>query len=224
MATGQSLLDLCEDLDRELQLQSGEADVARGLRALNAAQDYLEGLLAQHPDVFGGQTANVSTANNTESSAFPAGFLRIDRLQYLDASTSRPAWDLEPIKRVGGHAWSRAWPLYIVTTTSGGKPRGYWTNGTNIYWDPLPDGTHTVRCYGFKTASDLTAGGTFAYPDLCMLALATFAVKVLRIGVDDPTPDYTALANDLFTPLLATLANFNRDGAAPLQYRYGHDT
>ena len=35
-----------EDLNRELDLQTGEADVVRGLRALNTAQDHFETLVA----------------------------------------------------------------------------------------------------------------------------------------------------------------------------------
>ena len=53
MATGQTILDLMEVFDRGLQLQSGESGVTMGLRAANAAQDYLESLLALQPNNYG---------------------------------------------------------------------------------------------------------------------------------------------------------------------------
>ena len=39
MATGQTILNLMEVLDRGLQLQSGESGVTLGLRAANASQE-----------------------------------------------------------------------------------------------------------------------------------------------------------------------------------------
>src|SRR3990167_1074628 len=136
-----------ELLNQELQLQSAEADVTRGLLALNVAQDTYEAQAALRANIYGSTTpvGTVTTAASTETTAFPSGVLRLDRLQFIDPSTSRPAWDLQPIRRVGAHAWNRYWPINIVSTTSTGRPRAYWTNRINIYWDPLPDATHTVR-------------------------------------------------------------------------------
>ena len=51
MATGQSILDLIEVMDRGMALHSGETGVTMGLRAANAAQDVFEALLAQQPNV-----------------------------------------------------------------------------------------------------------------------------------------------------------------------------
>jgi hypothetical protein len=51
--TGQTLLDTMELLNQELQLQSGEADVVRGLLALNIAQDHFEASAAKRPNIFG---------------------------------------------------------------------------------------------------------------------------------------------------------------------------
>src|SRR3990170_3160975 len=102
MATGQSLLDRMELLDQELQLQSGENDVTRGLLALNVAQDYLETLLAVIPQVSGDNTTTVVTAASTETTAFPTGYLRIDRMQWIDPATSRPSGpDLVQLGYVG---------------------------------------------------------------------------------------------------------------------------
>ena len=97
MATGQSVLDLMEIMDRGLQLQSGETGVTLGLRAANAAQDYFESILALEPNVLGSQVGTITTAASTESTTFPTGVLRIDRLQYIDPTTSRPSWDLDRV-------------------------------------------------------------------------------------------------------------------------------
>ena len=117
------------------------------------------------------------------------------------------------------------WPYNLVGATgSTGKPRGYWTNGTNIYWDPLPDGTNTVRYYGFSSASDITAGGTFAYPDIVRLPLAAFAVRILKTGIDDNPEDAARFAEQTFTDVLDAMAIFNRDSARGLEYTQRHTT
>lgn len=226
MATGQDLLDRMELINQELQLQSGEADVTRGLLALNVAQDVFESRAAGRPAIYGSTTpvGTVTTSASTETTAFPTGLLRLDRLQFIDPGTSRPAWDLVPIRRVGAHAWNQYWPLNIVSTSSSGRPRAYWTNRINIYWDPLPDATHTIRYYGFTPAAAITAGGTFAYEDIVMLPLAAFAVRLMRLGVDDSVGDHARLAEEYFDPVLDQLAGFQRDGAVGLEYSEVHST
>ena len=226
MATGQSLLDRMELLNQELQLQSGEENVTRGLLALNVAQDTFESRAAMRPHLYGSSTpvGTVTTTVSTETTAFPSTVLRIDRLQFIDPDTSRPAWDLIPIKRTGAHAWNRYWPLSLTSSTTTGRPRAYWTNRINIYWDPLPSGTHTVRYYGFTPATDITAGGTFLYEDIVMLPLAAFAVALMRLGVDDPVGESAQLAEKHFTSVLDLLEGFNRDGPVGLEYDQFHDT
>lgn len=219
--TGQSLLDRMELANAELQLQPGETDVTRGLLALNVAQDMLDSLLAVLPGVKGGAIGTVVTAASTESTAFPAGLLRIDRLQYLDPTTNRPAWDLKPVQRAGGHSGVSYPPGYIASAATG-KPSAYWTDGTNIYWSPLPDGVSTVRYTGFVAASDITAIGTFAYPDICAFPLATFAVKIIKMGVDDQIQDIQAVATEVLKPAIDALSNFRRDGAKGFQYTQVH--
>jgi hypothetical protein len=223
MATGQTLLDTMEVLNQELQLQSGEVDVARGLVALNRAQDYLEALIASERGVKGDTTGTVTTSASTESTAFPTGLLRLDRLQRLNATTSRPELDLRPIKHTGGHAPSGAWP-FVLSTSSEGAPVAYWTDARNIYWSPLPDATHTVRWYGFQAASDITASGTFAYDDVAILPLASFATRLLSIGLGDEQTDVATLAENTFRPLLRLLPRTNRDGAQDFSYRFSHGT
>jgi hypothetical protein len=225
MATGQTLLNLMELLNQELQLQSGEADVTRGLIALNAAQDQFESLAAVRKGILGGQTANVATVAQTESTSYPAGFMRIDRIQTLNGTTSRPDGELRPLSRAGGHAFVSSWPANLVSSSSTGKPQRYWTDGTNIYWAPLPDTAYTCRVYGFKSAADITAAGTFAYTDAVMLPMAGFAARLLKIGLDDSAGDLASIAQESFKSVLDQLENFRRDsGSTGFDYTDIHDT
>jgi hypothetical protein len=225
MATGQTILNLMEALDRGLQLQSGESGVTLALRAVNAAQDYLESLLALQPNSFLSSTGTVTTTADTETTAFPSGLIRLDRLQYLNASTSRPAWDLEWVGYIGDQNGAQLTDSSVqLDTTSTGKPRRYSTNGRNIYWGPLPDAAHSVRYYGLVAADDITASGTFAYPDIAITAVADYAVKLLRIGKDDDAQPVSAVGVEIFTPCIELLGRFNRDRAPGYDYRYYHST
>lgn len=220
MATGQTLLDLMEVMDRGLQLQSGETGVARGLTSLNAAQDHFESILALEPNVLGSTVGTVTTSADTESTTFPSTLLRLDRLQYIDPATSRPSWDLDRVGYTGDYFQASQ----LSSTTTAGKPLRYWTNGTLIYWDPLPDAVHTIRYYGFVPASDISAAGTFAYPDIALMPLATFAVKLLRVGKDDDNAEVTDVSGRVFGPTIQALSRFNRDRPPGYDYRYIHTT
>lgn len=223
MATLQDAFDYAELLNRELQLQSGEADVAFGIRAANIAKDHFEGLIAQTPGLLGDSIGTVTTSASTESTAFPSGLLRLDRLQYIDPGTSRPAWDLVPLKRAGGHVNAQPVPLLSSPVTSEGRPAAYWTDGSNIYWSPLPSATHTVRYYGFVVASDFSAASdTFPYPDIVRPAFGAFIAQVFRMGLDDAVPDLDALTQRFFGSIVATLSNFRRESASPPSYYWHH--
>lgn len=222
--TGQTLLDTMELLDQELQLQSGEVDVTRGLLALNVAQDHFESVLSMNRDVVGDGTGDVTTTSGQETTAFPAGLLRLDRLQMLD-SNGKPLYDLEPMDSTGGHIYYRSWPYNLISPlASPGRPDAYWTNGRNIYWAREPDDTYTVRWYGLQAADDITAAGTFAYPDIVRLPLATFAVRMMKMGVGDQVADIDTLAQATFGPVIESLAGFKRDGASGLAYTRQHTT
>ena len=223
MATGQTLLDTMELLNRELQLQSGEEDVTRGLVALNRAQDYLESILAGEKWVKGDTTGTVATVANTETTAFPTGLLRLDRLVML-SSANRPEYELLPVKDTVVPA--NGWPMsaFSASFVSPGKPTSYVTNGRLIYWDPLPNDAYTVRWYGFQAASDITAVGTFAYDDVAILPVATFACRLFKVGLDDDQTDVGTVAENTFRPLIKQMANFNRDGGRGLRYRDYHET
>jgi hypothetical protein len=219
--TGQDLLDRMELVNAELQLQAGEEDVTKGLLALNVAQDYFETVAAQRAKIFGSATGTVTTTASTETTAFPAGLLRIDRLQLLDAN-SYPVSDLQPLRRTGGHAVSYGWFASLVSPSSTGVPTRYWTNGTNIYWAPLPSGTSTVRWYGFQRAANITAAGTFAYDDGAAFPIAVFAAQLIKLGLDDDPKDLSSLAVEVFSQVLDQLSLGNRDGAVGMEYTQIH--
>lgn len=221
--TGQDLLDRMELLNQELQLQAGEAQVTRGLLALNVAQDEWETLAAGQPEMLGNGDSTLSTTANQEYTTYPTGLLRLDGLDYINPSTSRPAWPLRNLYQTGAHAYAVTGTINIPVDAEG-IPQAYWTNGSKIFWDPVPSAVHTIRWYGFQRQANITASGTFAYDDGVALPLALFAVQLMKIGVDDPTADVTALAQQIFNPTLQNMGAFNRDGASPLRYSSVHTT
>ncbi len=222
--TGQSLLDVMELLHPELQLQSGEVDVAKGLLALNVAQDHLEALLATIPGCMGSGTGNITTADGAEASVFPPACLRLDKLQFIDSTTNRPIWDLVPLYNVAGHSNSGYYPFNILATGTTGKPQAYWTDGNLIYFSPIPDGTYTIRWFGFGSQGDITASGTFAYKDIARVPLATFAVRLITTGNNDDQTEYIEFAKEVFKPVLQAYNNFRAESGKGFQYKYAHDT
>jgi hypothetical protein len=222
MATGQTMLDLMEVMDRGLQLQSGETGVSKALKALNASQDHFESILALEPNVYGSTVGTFTTSADTESTTMPTTLMRLDRLQYIDSGTSKPAWDLDRVGATGDYYHTTV-PLITAPATTG-KPVKYWTNGKTVYWSPVPDAVYTIRYYGFVPASDITASGTFAYPDMALMPMATFATKLLRTGKDDDGTGVNEVGAQVFGPVIQALGRFNRDRAPGYDYRYTHST
>lgn len=212
----------------ELQLQSGESGVVKGLVALNRAQDLFEVHAAQYGDIFGGSVSTITTTLNQEYTTYPTGLMRLDGIDFLDQSSNLPAFELTPLTWRGSHAFAVRWPWaqYLVSTAgnSSGQPRFYWTNGTRIYWGPVPDAAYNLRVYGFVAASDISAAGTFGYPDAAILPFAAVAVQIIRTGLDDTLSDLQNLATETFNSLLDQLSGFRRDGAQDLVYSRVHDT
>lgn len=221
--TGQTLLDTMEILNQELQLQTSEADVVRGLLALNIAQDAFEIMAAKEGKLMGDSTTTVVTVANTETTAWPTGFLRINDIQLLD-DNSVPISDLTNLNKVGSHIGAVSWPLNLFAAPTTGAPTAFYTNGRLIYWAPKPDTVYTLRVYGFAHATDITASGTFAYDDSISFPLASFAVKLLKIGVDDGAGAVDQLAKESFKDILAALSALVRDGGTPLIYSHPHVT
>lgn len=223
--TGQTLLDMMELLNQELQNQPAEANVTRSLLALNVAQDYFESLAAARGKIFGSSSGELVALANTETTAFPSNLLRLDRLQLLDSTTGLPVGDLDKFNRAGGPGGSNRYPWWASTSTATtGLPKGYWSDGSCVYWAPIPSETRTIRYYGFVAAPDITAARTFAYRDICALPIASFATKLVKAGVDDSATDVTALAQETFSKTLDALSRVNRDGPVTLEYSEVHTT
>jgi hypothetical protein len=224
MATGQTLLDTMELVNRELQLQTGENDVTRGLVALNRAQDYLESILAGEKWVKGDTIGTVVTAASTETTAFPSGLLRLDRLVFLSPTTSRPEYELESNR--DSKAPGVGWPTVLFSSpgVTGGRPVAYTTNGRTIHWDPLPDAVYTIRWHGLQAQTDITAAGAFLYDDIFILPIASFAARLMKVGLDDDASDIATAAENTFRPAIKAAVGYHRDGGRGLRYRYTHGT
>jgi hypothetical protein len=190
------------------------------------AQDYLESVFSLHPEIYGDTSGTITTTAGQETTTFPVGVIRLDQLYLLDPSTGRPTSPITIIRETGGHAGPGAGALALVggSTGSGGRPGQAYTNGRLLYWAPSPDNAYQVRWYGLQQQADITVTDAIGYVDLCLTPLATFAVQLLRTGLDDDVTQYTALAATMFEPVVASLTGFRRDRAAPYQYRYSHDT
>ena len=210
----------------ELQIAPGGKDVATALTAANMAQDYLESVFSLHPEIYGDTSGTITTTAGQETTTFPVGVIRLDQLYLLDPGTGRPTSPITIIRETGGHAGPGAGALALVggSTGSGGRPGQAYTNGRLLYWAPSPDNAYQVRWYGLQQQADITVTDPIGYVDLCLTPLATFAVQLLRTGLDDDVTQYTALATTMFEPVVASLTGFRRDRAAPYQYRYSHDT
>lgn len=219
---GQDLLDLMEVLNPELQLQEGEPDVAKALLALNAAQDFFESLASQHPVFLGSSVGTVSTSTGVETVTFPSGLLRLDRL-FLLRTDGTVESELFPALRAGGHVQPSMWPWNIINSAGSGKPYIYWTNGRLIYFNPIPSSSFDLRWHGFEAQDNITADGAFAYPEICKLPFVTFAVRLIKSGLDDSAQDIIQLATDTFSPVIASMSNFLRVGAAPFNYTRIHE-
>ena len=220
MATLQTVFDMMELLDRELELQTGGADVSRGIVAANMSIDQFESVAAGYPGFMGDTTGDVTTTASTEATTFPATLLRLDSMWFINASTSLPDYRLGPLYGSGSHRDNRDVPYGVLSTVASatGQPRAYWTDGTNIYWSPLPSGTHTVRWYGFSSSTNLTtAASVFPYPDQVMSGVAAFGAKLFQYGLDDKPNQYTQLANETFSPIIKAMMNFRREGPRPVQ-------
>lgn len=221
--TGQDLLNYMEVLHPELQNQVGEADVAKALLALNMAQDYMESILAQQPDLLGDKTGPLTAPSQVEKTRFPSDVLRLDALQLLSTVTGLPLYTLDDIRKTGGQVSPDLYPI-LDTITTGSRPLAYYTDGSYVYWAPVPDQDYSLRWYGFQAQADLTASGTYNYADVTMLPLAVFAVRIIRTGLDDDITNYAKMATETFEPVVNLLGNFQRQRGAGFQYRYQHTT
>ena len=223
MATGANLVTGMTYLDNDID---ATADATQALYELNRAQDMIELVIAGVPNILG-TFATVTTSADTETSATPARFLRYDRLQFIDPDTSRPAWELSPVRHPGDVLIaSRFAAGYLGSGSSGstGRPRAYTLYGDTIQWTPLPDATHTVRVYGFQALVDITDSGTFGYGDEFISVVTAIAVRAFKQQVDDPQKDIMAFAGSAMAPILDQLRKRWKDGYGQARDRRIHTT
>mgnify|MGYP001578866723 CR=1 FL=1 len=218
------ILGLMELIDNELETASGEVDETDAITACIQAQHYLETLAASMPKILQ-STVNVTTTNDTETTTWTSSILRLDAIWFLD-SNSRPIRKLARIDEVGGHVPSLPWPFQVTLPTFGtGAPFAYYGNMANFYWLPRPDGTHTLRVYGFIEQTRFTVRtSAVSYPYRLHLPMAQFAAKLMSVGVNDDTMDLDRLAAQVYTPALRQLRKFDRGGPRGRHYTEFHTT
>lgn len=219
-----TLLSRMAILDNELAVGVAGADESRAITALDMAQDYFESVAATLTPLFG-RTGTFTTTANTEETTWPSTLLRLDALWRLN-SNSKPVAKLEPIDEAGEQALGAPWPISLaVATAVSGAPREYFTNRTSFFWRPTPDAIYTLRWYGMASADDITARAeTFAYPDMIATPVASFATRLLKTGLGDPTEELQALAVETFTPALKALARYDRTRPTGRFYTRVHRT
>jgi hypothetical protein len=218
MAIGTDLIQGLNDLDDEI---SASDDQARALRVLNRAQDTIELVLSLHPHILG-TYGTITTTASTETTAEPTGLLRLDRMRFIDPGTSRPTYKLEPVFQAGDISTDHVWP-YSNSAASTGKPTEYaWAYGV-IWWGPkVPDDTHTIRWYGLASADDITATGTFAYPDFLISPLTKLGARYFKQRVDDPQEEIVAFAQQEMASVIESLKRRWRDGPRRAKSRRLH--
>ena len=219
MATGQDILDRMHLLFPELQTASGGVDVARALLAANMAQDYLESVLALHPEIYGDSTGTIATIANQETTVFPAGVLRLDG-RTASVRTSAPRALDRLIRETGGHAGASSVLAGLLTAGAAAPGR---INGRTLFWAPVPDQVYQgalVRPAG--GGRRITLVDPVAYPDVCLTPLANWD-QILRTGLDDDTTAHDTLAKTMFEPVVTALAPPARPGGAHCAVLYSHD-
>lgn len=224
-----SILSKMQVLDNELDVSSGGADETRSITALDMAQDAFEAFIANHPDLLG-TVGTVTTTANTETTAWPSTLMRMDTAWLINTSATPnlPQWELNIIQDVGGHIPPVPWPwgAGVWATPAGkGQPVGLYTNRSYLYWQPLPDAVYTVRIYGLYSKDELTSRAqTFQYPDVVSVPMASYAVRMMEMGIDDPSEELAALADELYAPVINMLRQPTRQRAQSRQYSTVHFT
>ena len=221
--TWADVLDMMEVLNNELETGSGEDHEGQALLACKMALYQFENIARTLPKVLGTVTNSTTTTANTETTTWPTALLRLDKMQLLDAN-GKVVRTITRLQEVGSHAPSLPWPLNLVSAGSG-APAGYFVDMANFYWMPLPDAAHSIRLYGLFAATVPSARSTsYPYHDHSKIAMAQFAVFLMKYGVDDAKADLDALGAKLFTPLLKGLRKFDRSGSMDRHYDYVHST
>lgn len=198
--TAADLLARLNVLDNELSIDTGAADESRALLALDLAQDYYETAAAIQGRLVNTVATLVMTPSSS-SSSWPSGMLRIDSVLYSDGSG-----EVEYRDQTGAHLRppSSPWPLISGSLAQAGKPYEFWdVPDAALYWIPTPDAAYTVSVIGYRAQSSLTTRDVvFGHSDVVAGPLCAFALRLMELGVDDPSEEYQTLADAWFLPLI----------------------
>lgn len=229
MSLGSDVFNDMQVLDNELRITSGGADETRALRAVNLSLLMFDSVAASMPKVL--QThQNVNTTANQEYTTWPSGLARIDRMYRLDTSQTpnRQVYEIDVIYEAGGQDPQPAWPpLYLALGAQGGSaPKTCYPElDSKLNWGPPPDAVYTVRIYGYWAATALASrSSTFPLPERARLPIASFANRLMAMGLDDPSEELKALAEEVFTPTIRGFKRFTRNKPAPRRYSRMHFT
>lgn len=216
--------------DNELDVSVGGADETRCITALDMAQDAFESILANHPDTLG-KISTISTTANQEYTTWPAALLRLDSLWMMNTqgTPNLPAWEIEVIQDVGGQAQGLAFPwlsgIVGYAPQGVGAPVKAYTNREYFFWAPVPDQVYTLRAYGLSAKTDITTRTqTFEYPDHVSVPMAAFATRMMEMGIDDPSEELKAIANEMYAPAINMLRQPTRQRPQSRQYSRTHTT
>lgn len=226
-----SIMAMMQIVDNELDVSVGGADETRSITALNMAQDVFESVLATQPDTLGTVGTSITTTANTEATTWPTSLLRLDTLYMLNTQVTpnQPQWEIRIIQDVGGQA--AQWPFPWISGIIGYLPQGFgppvaaYANRAQFLWAPIPDQVYSIRPYGLFAKTDITSRTqTFEYPDVVAVPMATFATRLLSIGVGDPTDDLDALGRQTYDPVIKMLRQPVRQRPQSRQYSQVHFT
>lgn len=231
MSTVADVLTTMSALDNELDIGAGGDDEASSIARINVAKRYFEGVAKSMPKVLSsaflnGALQTIAGTANVEYTARPAALLRLDSLWMLDTTAPNlPLYEMEPIKKAGGHRPGLPWPLNYVLATTPGRPGNYYLDSANFFWEPIPDVNYTFRPYGLWSQNAFVArADPWSFPDSLIDPIAAFAVKYGLLAVGDDTSDTQKLAIEMFTPVLRGLREDDRSSPTPRHYQYGHTT
>jgi len=225
-----TIMSKMQVVDNELDVSVGGADETRCLSALDMAQDQFETILANHPDTLG-TTSTVTTTAQGETSDWPTTLLRLDTMWMMNLQVlpPTPQWQIDVIQDVGGQSMATPYPW--LSGMVGYSPQGYgaptaaYTNRQSFFWAPIPNEVYTIRVYGLHSKTDITSRSqTFQYPDQVANPLAVYAVRLMEMGIDDPSDELKALADEMFAPVINMLRKPTRQRPQSRQYTRMHTT
>lgn len=219
------LLDM-KMLDNGLEINLADAtgrQEAAAIRALTSSQHTFENIIATRPRTLETEITTVSTTALGEKTVWPTNLLRIDEIWLLD-SAGKQLRRLYNIDEPGGHAPSYPWPISVFPGPTG-APYAYYANQQNFYWLNLPDAIYNFRIFGLIEQAEFTArANAFNYPARTRLAVAEFAIRLMKTGLDDDTDELDKSAQRIFAPVLKSLRNFIFSGPKGRTYTQPHFT